>query len=279
MSEEELRSQVKTLQDQITQLTMPAKPNINAVSVKLSAFWPDKPHLWFAQAEAQFEIAGISKDSTKYGHLLSILDARLADEVEDIIANPPAEDKYEHLKSELIKRFSISREQRIRHLLSQQEMGDRKPSSFLRHLRSLAGKSDEGIIRELWMRSLPHEVQRILMAQLDLPLDKVANLADAITEAAPSKSVNATHTSHDLEKIMQCINDLSKKVDALSKDRARSSSRSNSRSQGTSRSRDRSASRSNKKLCWYHDHYGKKAAKCTQPCEWTNKSENTTSNQ
>lgn len=267
--EEELKKQIAELKAQIANINKESsdseQPNVGAVSVKLSSFWPNKPYIWFAQAESQFEIAGINKDATKYGYLLSVLDADMADEVEDVIAKPPSENKYENLKNELIKRFSTSREQRIRQLLSEQQMGDRKPSSFLRHLRSLAGKCDESIIRELWMRNLPPEVQRILMAQMDLPLDKVADLADSIMEApfGKSASVNATSAPFDLEKVMRRIDELDKKIDAIGRYRTRS------RSNSSTRSRPRSTSRSGKSgECWYHRRFGTKAAKCINPCSW-----------
>ncbi|XP_037292922.1 uncharacterized protein LOC119188889 [Manduca sexta] len=188
MSQEDLLRQVRELQEELAKLQTPAassdvKASVFGITMKLPPFWHDKPAIWFAQAEAQFEIAGISQDSTKYGHILSKLDTRVATELEDVIENPPTKDKYNNLKSEVIKRFGISRDQRVRQLLSDEPLGDRKPSSFLRHLQTLAGaKSDENIIRELWMRRLPSDIQHILMAQIDLPLQKVADIADAIMD-------------------------------------------------------------------------------------------------
>ncbi|XP_013162626.1 PREDICTED: uncharacterized protein LOC106114057, partial [Papilio xuthus] len=131
--EEELQRQILDLQKQIAKLTNP-DAQVMGVSVKLSEFWRDNPRIWFTQAEAQFEIAGITQDSTKYGHVLSKFDAHLADEVEDILSNPPTKDKYQHLKAEIIKRFSTSKKQRTRQLLSEEQRGDRKPTAFLRHL-------------------------------------------------------------------------------------------------------------------------------------------------
>ncbi|XP_045772242.1 uncharacterized protein LOC123872132 [Maniola jurtina] len=264
---EELHDQIKELQKQLGNLqTQP--PAVNGIAVKLPTFWQDKPVIWFAQAEAQFEIAGIKQDSTKYGYVLSMLDERKAEEVEDILANPPENNKYETLKAELIARFSASKEQRVRKLLGEVQLGDRKPSAFLRHLKSLAGSTckDDGIIRELWMRRLPQEVQRILIAQLDLPLDKVAEIADAIVEAPSSSflpsTVSAAAVPSEMEMLKQQMDILMKKMDELSREH-RSGSRSRSQAQ-----RQRSSSRSGTRACWYHKKFGTKATKCTSPCAW-----------
>ena len=58
--------------------------------------------------------------------------------MEDVITSPPAEQTYQKLKTELVQRLSTSREQRVRQLLMHEEMVVRKPSQFLRHLKSLA---------------------------------------------------------------------------------------------------------------------------------------------
>jgi hypothetical protein len=46
------------------------------------------PAVWFAQAEAQFFLAGISSETTKFLHVISQLDHRYAAEVEHIISSP-----------------------------------------------------------------------------------------------------------------------------------------------------------------------------------------------
>ena len=115
-------------------------------------------------------------------------DNRYASEVEDIITiiSPPATNKYTTLKTELIRRLSLSQDQRVRQLLAQEELGDRKPSQFLRHLRSLAGSSrlEDSILRTLWLQRLPTHVQQILQTQAHQPLDSQAAMADTICEVA-----------------------------------------------------------------------------------------------
>lgn len=171
------------------------QPENYKVSVKLPPFWPDKPAIWFAQVEAQFQIAGIVADTTMYNYVVGQIDHKLAGEIEDIITQPqPAGQKYQILKSELINRLSMSEAQKVRKLLSDEELGDRKPSQFLRHLKSLAGTSlsDQNILRQLWLRRLPQNIQAILASQSDLALDKLADLADKIIElSVPPNSIYA----------------------------------------------------------------------------------------
>jgi hypothetical protein len=107
---------------------MPAE--ISRVAVRLPPFWAERPNVWFAQAEAQFTLAGISSEQTKFYYIISQLDQRYATEVDDIITSPPEREPYTTLRTEVIRRLSHSREQRIHQLLTLEEMGDRKPSRF-----------------------------------------------------------------------------------------------------------------------------------------------------
>jgi hypothetical protein len=120
------------------------------VAVRLPPFWPGRPAVWFGQAEAQFELADIPQPRTKFKYVVSQLNQQLAAEVEDIIIAPPDHEPYNRLKAELVRRLSTSREQRVRQLLSHEEMGDRKPSQFLRHLKGLAPDVPNDFLRTIW---------------------------------------------------------------------------------------------------------------------------------
>jgi hypothetical protein len=100
---------------------------VSRVAVRLPPFWAEQPAVWFAQAEAQFSLAGISSEKTKFFHVISQLDHGCAAELEDIITSPPDQSPYTSVKAELVRRLTPAREQRIRQLLTLEEMGDRKP--------------------------------------------------------------------------------------------------------------------------------------------------------
>jgi len=158
-------------------------PEIYWVAVRLPPFWPDRPAIWFAQAEAQFELPAITRQRMKFNCVVSQLNQQQAAEVENIIFSPMEHEPYDRLKAELVRRLSTSREQRVRQLPSHEEMGDRKPSQFLRHLKRLAPDVPDEFLRTIWASRLPQHVQAILAGQTEVSLDAASHLADKICEA------------------------------------------------------------------------------------------------
>jgi len=124
--------------------------HIYRAAVRLPPFWSDRPGICFAQAEAQFALAFVTSEKTKFNYAISQLEYRHAAEIEDIIITPPADEPYTTLKTELVRRLSSSRDQRIRQLLTHEEIGDREPSHFLQHLKSLAPDVPDDFMRSIW---------------------------------------------------------------------------------------------------------------------------------
>ncbi|XP_063828980.1 uncharacterized protein LOC135078312 [Ostrinia nubilalis] len=246
------------------------------VSVRVPPFWPEEPALWFAQVESQFVLSGITKDDTKFYYLVAQLDHQYAIEVKDIITNPPPTDKYERLKSELIKRLSASQEKRIKQLLMHEELGDRKPSQFLRHLSGLAGPSvSSDFLLTLWSSRLPQNIQTVIVSQMDLDKDKLGELADKVYEIAPSTPQVASTSSAAVpySNMEHQIAELTKQVAMLTSRLEDSENRSRARSQNNRYNRSRSRSKPRQPPpdhphCFYHYTYGTKAKKCKQPCSF-----------
>lgn len=146
---------------------------VERVTVKLPAFNSNDPELWFLMVEVSFAAAKVTDVFEKLGHVLSALEPKHAEEMRDILAGPMDAEIYTKFKSELIKRLSISEEKKISRLLENEEIGDRKPSQFLRHLKNLAGQNaPDSWLRTLFLKQLPHSTQAILATMKDLELDK-----------------------------------------------------------------------------------------------------------
>lgn len=270
------------------------------VGVKTPPFWPEDPELWFQQLEIQFTLSNVTTDSTKFFYALSQLDHTYISQVKDIIRDPPATGKFEKLKVELTKRLSASREKQLRQLFMHEDMGDRKPTHFLRHLKNLAGPSvSDELLLSLWSGRLPHNLQTLIASQQPrLGLDELAELADRVHEMAPplypqvasqalpstsqshsssstpftqpqsSQSSSSTSDHHLKQEIAQLTKEIAKLTSFIKQDHSRSRSRSRTTgSRGRSRSRTRQPP-ADHPHCWYHYNFGARARKCSQPCEF-----------
>ncbi|XP_017494443.1 PREDICTED: uncharacterized protein LOC108382587 [Rhagoletis zephyria] len=104
------------------------RSEICATSVKLPQFWSNCPEAWFVHAEMQFATKGISRDSTKYEFVITALPQEVIANVLDVIQ-----------KKVLIDRHSLSEQRRLTKILSDTEIGDRRPSEYYRTLESVSG--------------------------------------------------------------------------------------------------------------------------------------------
>jgi hypothetical protein len=262
---------------------MPAE--ISRVAMRLPPFWAERPAVWFAQAEAQLSLTGVNNEKTKFYHVISQLDHRYAMEVEDIITSPPEKDPYSVLKAELVTRLSPSREERIRQFLTL-EMDDRKPSQFLRQLRSLAPDVSDDFLCSIWSSRLPPNIRAILACQPEGDLDVAGRCADRIIEVAPQPALATVVPLADSNALLQKKEDLSSQVAAIrtEQDRLRANFRDHRRSSRDPRSssRDPRPGSTTRRLgsrspprndsaasaCWYHRRFGARAQRCTPPCNY-----------
>jgi hypothetical protein len=219
--------------------------------------------MWFAQAEAQFELAGTTCQLTKYNYVVSQLNQQQAAEVEDIITSPPQHEPYDRLKAELVRRLSTSGQQRASQLLSHEEMGDRKPSQFLQHLRTLAPGIKDDFLRPVWTSRLPPHIQAKFTGQTEGSLDSAAQLADGFCEVTPQPTTaNVSPVTPDnTARLLDVIQELSHKFTLL--EASQTHSRSQSRDCRRSTSKKSPISHN---VCWYRWRFGDEARKCTPPC-------------
>lgn len=276
---------------------------VNSVNIKLAPFWPNSPSTWFIQTEAQFGIARLTSEITKYNYVVAALPQDVAESMTDILENPPTTNQYSNIKNILIERHSLSIEKRIRKLVSDESMGDKKPSEFFRTLKKLAGTSGtvgEEFLKKLWFNRLPNLLNIALIPHKDESTEKTLKVADQVWEAMQASNVSMitmnsnnqndfsiasssfTKSSRDVDpkydKLENEIKELKQMISSLSMNSNRSRSphrrESNSRFQSNSRSRFNSKGR----LCWYHFKFGSNATKCIAPCQHKSSISNSSSN-
>lgn len=174
--------------------------------MRLILFRAERLAVWFAQAEAQFTLAGISGEKTTICYVISQLDHQYATEVMDIITSPAFE-RAMHLPAPYA-----------------QEDSDHKPSQFLRHLRNLALDMPATFSTASDLVGYAHILCIILIGQPEGNLNSTACCVDRITEVAPQPAL-ANIPLSDSPSLLQCIEDVSHQVAVLTAERPRSSFR------------------------------------------------------
>lgn len=263
--------QISTQQTNISGNVNLPHPTICAARIaKLPPFWREEPELWFLQVDSNFNLNGITQDSTKYEYLLSHLDQSVLFVVKDIIMNPPSENKYLIIKSRIIQHFAESGEGQLKKLLNGLELGDQKPSHLLQRMKCLAGSSvSNDMLKTLFMERLPEKTKCILAVAESTDLDKIASLADKICE---QYSPNLIHVSEVLQVSdkSQDSNVLSQKLDTIIARIESLERRPRQRSRNRSSELSNSKGRKNFSMCWYHWKFAENATKCIKPCNFSN---------
>ncbi|GBP28093.1 hypothetical protein EVAR_21214_1 [Eumeta japonica] len=132
----------------------------------------------------------------EFGTPAPALDQTHLREVKDIIVNPPTTDKYETFKTQLIKRLSDLKERKLNQLLMHEELGDCKPSQFLRYLQDPVGSDiSKDLLITIWTSRLPQNIQTVIAGQTTPTLELLANLTDRVHEIVlPSLQIASTFT-------------------------------------------------------------------------------------
>lgn len=246
--------------------------------VRLPPFWVKNPRAWFSQVEARFALRNISSQLTKYLSVVSALPMEIADQVDYLLACPPSGTPYDRLKEAILSRTECTEQSRIRQLLSEEELGDRRPSQLLHRMRQLLGDSADAqpsILRELFLQRLPQQVRLVLAGSDEVSLEHLAQLADRIIDySAPSvapvlrgDAVAAVQSPAPTVLALQA--QVKELADAVASLRADLSARPRYRRSPSRFARRRSGSPGSQgTVCYYHSKFGGNALKCTKPCSW-----------
>ncbi|XP_064482530.1 uncharacterized protein LOC135395220 [Ornithodoros turicata] len=163
-------------------------PTISTTTtLRLPSFWIENPKTWFRHVEALFKARRIRNQMTKYCEVVPLIPPEFIDDIDDVLSSIRPDNSYDTLKSAIVSRTTVSERARIQQPLTTEELGDRRPSQLLHWIRQLLGDrsgDNSAILRELFLNRLPLDVRLILAGNDDVALDRLADLADRITDYA-----------------------------------------------------------------------------------------------
>ena len=161
-----------------------------AVAEKLPTFWVHDPDLWFLQTEAVFntQIPKVTKDSTKFDHVVMALPPEALNECKAIIRQPATNnDRYAQLKEALLLNYGKTVGQKhielIQYAAAKEPVLDVKPSNMLLHIRDLAGDSRGAFERAVLLNRLPKSVRTTLSTSTAPDNHTLALEANQVMEA------------------------------------------------------------------------------------------------
>ena len=255
-SEERILANLAT---QMQALASQSTSQVNAVSVKLPEFWIKSPEVWFARVEAQFGTKAITQDQTKYDYVVSALDINTADEVQSVLLNPPAVNKYDTLKGALIKTFGKSQAQKDAELLNLNGLGDKRPTALMRKINAL-NDDPHTLKRALFLLNLPADIRSILAGHNIADPEELAETADRIweTRTAGVQQISAVSSDTHGETINPSVEAISATKRFQQKPRSPQQGNANPTSTSTAQS----------SVCFYHMRFGPDARRCQPGCKF-----------
>ena len=249
---------------------------VRRVSVKLPAFWANKPEKWFTHIEAQFIIGDITTSKTKAAYVIAALDETTSDLINSISLD--GADPYAEIKAALTRACAKTVRERVADLLSIPAMGAERPSRYAtRLLQTAADIETKDFLREIFLRGLPSNIRETLINDTS-DLAGLGEKADTFftTSGAAINAVDAASDEND------SINAASRKFERNRGERPSRPNNQPPRQNRPPRHDDRSARQGggdvdrsaghldretpNFSLCKYHRRFGHDANKCQPPC-------------
>ena len=241
----------------------PVLSQLSTGNVKLPAFWPHDPELWFYQVEAMFISKRVNTELGRYNLLVASITPEVAANVRRFIVNRPEHEPYSKLKSVLLERYALSPAKQLQALTSE-TLGDRTPSQLLDRLEQLGLASmGEGMQQQLFISKLPEAV-RVCLVGLDMGMIDLARRADRVLE-----QVDRSVSVFAVEQNQPSAQQHSSQRPTHSSQRPQPARRlvTSSSSEPTARpSTNMGTDGAGQSICYYHWRFGKNATKCQPGC-------------
>lgn len=145
--------------------------------IKIQDVWVGNPHLWLAHVELQLSRAGITDDAEKFYSVVEEFDEKMFSRMQQLINNPPTNEKWTTLKQNILREFAESQNERYDRVFRSLTMGDMRPSQLFDKISELAPQLPADLKYKLWIERLPESL-RIHLLVIKLPLEQLVTVAD-----------------------------------------------------------------------------------------------------
>ena len=257
----------------------------------IPAFSYENPNTWFSMLEASWLCRTELTDVTKFATVVANIPVSLGVQISDVIANPPDSEKYETVKTAILKTLTKTREQYIQEI-DAMTLAGRCPSELWKQLcraNIQAGTPyPSDVLRYRFTRLLPEEILvHLACAPKGMSDDDYAQMADRVAEAQrKSRSAYVNNVSNYEEPTLPLeISKISsqqtapppsvetcREMDELSARLAKIEESLHKLSTTTSHAHGQLRPPLRQEndatgLCVYHDRFGEFAYNCRPPCK------------
>jgi hypothetical protein len=265
------------------------QPPTNLV-VRLPPFWPTNPAAWFANADGQFALRGITCQRARYYNALTALPETTVNLIADLVEGAVPDDAYDQLKSRLAAAHTLTDYQKVEALFALPPLGGRKPSEMLSEMVRLCprGQEDSVFFTYCFLHRLPREL-RVLLTDVDHTDRRALSLR------ADDLWAHSARSAHDSPVAAVAADPAEEEAVAAAVrapvrgrgGRARGGRSGGARGRGSFQASNNNrggasgsngaqaaamtpsaVAREGSDLCHYHWSYGDNARKCVAPCSW-----------
>lgn len=230
---------------------------------------------WFRELSTQLTLCKAITEQDRYVALLGYLDSSNRTLADSWLAEATVEAEtapFTFLREKLLHRYRISEHERLQRMMTARPRSDTLPSEFLVELKQLAGGHHATLVREMWIKHLPHPVIALLQSPTmkDLPMDALATFADSFQATTKQTAPPTTPTTMAVD-VNQTLDDRLERLEVLltSKSFEPKKPPQQKRPQQHTTSITPAAPPlppvPANGVCWYHAKFGTRARKCQCP--------------
>ena len=244
----------------------PPPAAVHAVAVKLPPFWEPNPRVWFVQCEAAFRHANVTREVTKFDHILTALPTSVVNSIIDLVdeVDEHPDDCYTLLKERLMGKYSLSKWSRCAAIVDHDQLGDRRPSSLMDDMLAMhpEGEKPNSLFLYIFLRKLPADVMDQLVVKDYVSPRELASAADKLWDSRRSRGrpVCAVTDNTPVAALSSASRSPSPSARRPTQRRA---------ADGDSGRRQRQSTPGPSGLCRLHQKWGEDARQCYPPCNWS----------